>query len=256
MANPFDSVGMAAGYATSRPPVHPKIIDRLGAYLNRRLGYVLDVGCGAGLSTAPLSKLAENPIGMEPAESMLRWTGTTAPGASFLAGRAEALPVRSGWLDAITAAGSLNYCDLNRFFPEARRVLKSDGSLAVYDFSQGRSFANSNLLDDWFETFLHRYPKPESEAQTLNPEILAEHSAGFSLRHQELFAIALPIAPAFYLEYILTETNVAAAIRRGESIQEIRAWCAESLAPVFHGRAHDTIFRGYIAILQPLVSVR
>ena len=32
------------------------------------------------------------------------------------------------------------------------------GLLAAYDFSPGRSFADSNRLDTWFETFTSRYP--------------------------------------------------------------------------------------------------
>ena len=59
---------------------------------------------------------------------------------SFAAGVAEAIPLGDRSVDLITAAGSLNYVDLDVLLPEAARVLMPDGVLVVYDFSAGRSF--------------------------------------------------------------------------------------------------------------------
>jgi predicted TPR repeat methyltransferase len=39
-------------------------------------------------------------------------------------------------LDLIAAAGSLNYVALDRFFPEAARILAPNGLLLAYDFPQ------------------------------------------------------------------------------------------------------------------------
>ena len=50
----YESLRLAAGYAYDRPPVHRCIIQRAGEYLGITGGRqrALDVGCGAGLSTA------------------------------------------------------------------------------------------------------------------------------------------------------------------------------------------------------------
>jgi ubiquinone/menaquinone biosynthesis C-methylase UbiE len=89
---------------------------------------------------------------------MLRWARVAAPSAQVAVARAEQLPVASGAVDLIAAAGSLNYVDLPAFFPEARRILCRGGRLVVYDFGAGRSFPDSDVLDQWFDEFELRYP--------------------------------------------------------------------------------------------------
>jgi SAM-dependent methyltransferase len=233
---------MAAGYAQFRPPVHRKILERALAPrpTARR---ALDMGCGAGLSTQALASFADAVFGMEPVAAML-------PNQSnFFAGTAEAIPIAGASIDLITAAGSLNYADLNLFFPEASRILRDDGLLVVYDFEPGRSFRSSRTLDDWFRAFIERYPWPPHEARELNPEILRELAAGFRLQSNERFEIAIALDREFYLEYMMTETNVAFAQRRGIARQEIRSWCARTLDEFWQEGAREILFRGYFACL-------
>jgi ubiquinone/menaquinone biosynthesis C-methylase UbiE len=71
------------------------------------------------------------------------------------------MPFGSGTVDLLTAAGSLNYTrDLDAVWHEAARVLGAGGTLAVYDFSPGRSFDDDDALDEWFDAFTARYPYP------------------------------------------------------------------------------------------------
>ena len=244
---------MGAGYANARPHVHPRVIERVIKHLgsSKKFACVLDVGCGAGLSARPLVPAAELCIAFDPAEAMVKWGATVAPGAVFMAARAEALPVRSGVIDLMTAAGSLNYANLDLFFPEARRALKDTGTLVVYDFSQGRSFSASGDLDKWFDQFLARYPAPPDPINRLDPEILARIANGMRLTAHEHFEIGLPVTPGFYVDYIMTETNISYAVAHGAAEADIRAWCETTLAPVFAGQEREVLFRGYIAYLGP-----
>ncbi len=73
---------------------------------------------------------------------MLAYSHAVAPKARFLVGQAERLPVASCTFDLITAAGSVNYANLDLFFPEVERVLTETGVLVIYDFSAGRRFAD------------------------------------------------------------------------------------------------------------------
>ena len=61
---------------------------------------------------------------------------------------------------------------------------------------------------------------------------------------------SLPMTLRQYADYLLTETNVALAIRSGAAECEIRAWLHGSLEPVFGGSAHDVLFPGYIACMR------
>jgi SAM-dependent methyltransferase len=253
MSNPFASDRMAAGYANARPPVHPRVLDLAWRELGRTgpAGVALDLGCGAGVSTKALAGFAARCIGLDPVESMLRLARSLLPSASFMAGRAEAIPLLDHSVDLITAAGSLNYADLDLSVREAGRVLAREGVLLVYDFTPGRSFRDSQSLDDWFAEFYRRYPPPSGEARELSPEILAGITSLFRVFAHQYFEVAILLTPEFYLDYVMTETNVAVAIRRGLMEGEIKSWCATTLHAIWPEGARDVVFRGYFAALTP-----
>src|SRR5687767_6386764 len=99
----FSSAAMGEGYARARPPVHPYVVGRIRERLMHPVARALDVGCGAGLSTAPLTDLANVSIGLDPFEPMVRQAKQTAPTASFVQAAAEHLPFRNDSFDLITA---------------------------------------------------------------------------------------------------------------------------------------------------------
>jgi SAM-dependent methyltransferase len=250
--SPFGTPEMAAGYAAFRPAIHRLILEKAFKHLGwsgqARCG--LDVGCGAGLSTRALLGFAHTCIGIEPAVAMLKFAMDIAPDAHFIAGHAESIPVREKSIGVITAAGSLNYVNLPRFFDEAARVLVREGVLVVYDFSPGRSFRKGKRLDEWFGDFITRYPVPESEATHLSPEILAKLDSRYVTVASDSFEIGVRLTPGFYLEYMMTETNVAAALRNGTSFVEIRAWAAQTLAEIWSNQEREVLFRGYYSCMR------
>jgi SAM-dependent methyltransferase len=209
----------------------------------------LDVGCGAGLSTKALQPMARECLGIDPSPVMIQCASALVPGATFKLGAAEKLPVPSRSMDLISAAGSLNYADLSLFFPEVARVLVPKGVLLVYDFSQGRSFRDSPILDRWFSKFLSRYPMPVGSGRPLSPEILASLDSELRMDGQEDFEIGLVMAPGSYVDYVMTETNIAHAIGNRMPVEQIRDWCTETLATVFEGKPREVLFRGYLACM-------
>jgi SAM-dependent methyltransferase len=235
--NDFDGGAMAHGYARYRPPVHPVVMEAARPFLGFR-GTGLDIGCGAGLSTEALRIVARTCIGIDPLESMVR---AAAGRALYAAAAAEALPFAAGTFDVISAAGSLNYAEPEGFFREAARVLKPDGRMVVYDFSPGR-------VGDWLDEFRRRYPPPTGSARPFDPETVRAAARGFRVIHAERFEYGLTLTPEFYLEYMLTETSVADAVRRGTPPESIRAWCAETLS--FFTSPREVLFPGYFVVLE------
>ena len=250
MAHPgsiYDSPRMAAGYAHSRPMLHPHVMRMVAEQLHitQPLKRALDVGCGAGRSTEALGQLAEPAVGLEPVRTMLTHSRAVAPHAFFVVGRAEELPFENHAFDLITAAGSLNYLDLGRFLPDAARVLAPAGRLVIYDFSVGRRFSGSDGLDEWFAAFESRYPFPPD----YELDVRALDYGRYGLRriaYQE-FEVALTFSPESYLQYILTEANVELAIMGSVPEEGIRDWCNRTIEEVFGGSSHDVLFGGYIA---------
>jgi SAM-dependent methyltransferase len=243
---------MAQGYARARPPLHARIVDRARELLGLRAAVhaALDLGCGSGLSTLPLLRAAARVVGVDPVQEMVTCARSIAPGARFAAARGEALPFRSGSVDFVTAAGSLNYGDPPVVLREAARVLAPGGAVCVYDFGQGRKFRDGPALESWFAEFVRRFPAPASEAIALDPEILVGMAGDLDVTAAERFELGAPFALAAYRDYLMTETNIAAAIRRGEVETEIRDWLERSLATVFGGASREVMFAGYIVCLR------
>jgi len=224
--NLFDDAAMAVGYAYDRPPVHPHLMSRLAGTDGWRgpVEVAVDVGCGAGASTAALLPLARRVFGLDPFASMIRAARGAVRGATFAVAAAEALPCAAGSVDLLTAAGALNYADLDAFVRDADRVLRHDGLVVVSDFGFGRPEA-AGFPSDWPERFVGRWPRPAST------RVDATSFAGtpFRVAVDDRFAVSLSLTPAAYLAYLMTDTAVAQAVAAGTPVDEVRAWCAASL---------------------------
>ena len=247
MASVYDSERLAAAYARDRPPIHEQILG--AARLGRRADRALDIGCGAGLSTAALAPLARLAIGLEPVSTMLTHRRTVASHASFVTGRAERLPFAAGSFDLVTAAGSLNYADLPSALAEIARVLTRDGTFLLYDFSTGRRSVSGDELADWFDSFERRYPWPPGWTP-LDVREMPPAAHGLRLIDYTDLEIGLPLDLDAYLRYMLSEVNVDDAIARGAcTAEQARDWCLETLKPVFADGELTVVIPGYIATL-------
>jgi SAM-dependent methyltransferase len=248
MTSVYDSERLAAAYAFDRPRVvHEQILRSAG--LARQAEHALDVGCGAGLSTAALAPLARRVIGLEPVPAMLAYRRTVAPHASFVIGRAERLPFAAGSFDLVTAAGSLNYADLPSALAEIARVLTADGTFLLYDFSSGRHSVSDDRLERWFASFEQRFPWPPGW-QPL--DVRALPLAAYGLRLVDFIDVEsrLPMDLDAYLRYALSETNVEDSIANGACSQEAaRDWCQTTLEPVFTDGTVTVVIPGQVATL-------
>jgi SAM-dependent methyltransferase len=243
---------LADGYATSRPPVHSQILDRV-AFLQsvRRIDLALDIGCGAGISTIALMQrgIGNHVLGIDPSHAMIRTAKRHVEGASFVLASAEDLPVLSGTVGLLTAAGSLNHADISACLSEAKRVLSREGLLVVYDFSSGRCSAQCAELDSWYSNMLRRWPKPNDGVREVSEATF--ESAPMDLFAYEAFAVSIDFELDGYLDYLMTESNIGAAVRSGASLTEIRSWCEEGLRQLFQ-RTLSVEFESYYACLgQP-----
>lgn len=176
---------------------------------------------------------------------MLAHRRDVAPAAGFVVGRAERLPFAARAFDLVTAAGSINYADLGLFLPEVARVLSPGGALVVYDFSAARRSLGDRGLEDWFTAFEARYPFPSG--YELDVRVLPYAEAGLRFAGMEEFEVVLPMTPAAYLAYALSETNVELAVSRGAAEEDIRAWCRQTLDGVFAGATREIVFEAYAA---------
>ncbi|SCG60606.1 class I SAM-dependent methyltransferase [Micromonospora humi] len=247
MTSVYDNERLAAAYAFDRPPVHARILRSVR--LEQRARRALDVGCGAGASTAALAPLAEHVVGLEPVPLMLAHRHEVAPDARFVVGSAEELPFAAASFDLVAAAGSLNYTDLPSALVEVARVLTPGGTFLLYDFEGGRHSLAGDALATWFTAFEQRFPWP-SGWQPLDVRALPLATFGLRMLDYTDLEIRLPMTHDAYLRYALSEVNVHDAVARGACwAEEAREWCRETLGEVFGGGEVTVVFRGYLATL-------
>jgi SAM-dependent methyltransferase len=252
MTSVYDSERLAAAYAFDRPPLHEQILR--SARIEGPARQALDVGCGAGRSTAALAPLARQVFGLEPRPAMLAHRRTVAPDARFVVGTAERLPFATESFDLVTAAGALNYADLPSALGEIARVLTRGGRFVLYDFSDGRRSATGEALAAWFTSFERRFPWPAGW-RPLDVRGLPVEQSGLRLLDYTDVEIRLPMTFDAYLRYVLGEVNVDSAVAGGAcSDQEARRWCRETLEPVFAEGDVTVVFPGYVATLSLVVG--
>jgi len=99
---------------------------------------VLDVACGTGdLSIALFEKTAAQIVGVDFCRPMLEIAARKAPQLHFVEGDALRLPFADSSFDAVTIGfGLRNLASVEDGLAELRRVLKSEGWLAVLEFSK------------------------------------------------------------------------------------------------------------------------
>jgi len=133
------SFGAAAGaYAEHRPDYPATAIDwALGPVrsLARTPAEILDLGAGTGKLTAQLASrrlhgVAPHVVAIEPDRDMLSELARTPPAVTAILGRAEAIPLPDGSVDAVLAGQSAHWFDLDRAMPEIYRVLTPGGVFA------------------------------------------------------------------------------------------------------------------------------
>ena len=92
---------------------------------------VLDLGAGTGKFTRSLVARGLDVIAVEPDDVMRATLADALPSVRTVKGTAEAIPLPDASVDVITAAQAWHWVDQARALPEAARVLRPGGSLAL-----------------------------------------------------------------------------------------------------------------------------
>lgn len=121
----------AQHYAAYRPALHEVILQQcLG---NRRFGLSLDIGCGTGSSTIPLTHFCDRVIGIDPSREMLA-KAIYQPQVVYAPFNGLDLEFDDDIFDLVTFAGSIVYAKSQRILDETVRVTKPSATILLYDF--------------------------------------------------------------------------------------------------------------------------
>ncbi|MDJ0384342.1 class I SAM-dependent methyltransferase [Streptomyces sp. G-G2] len=131
-ARSFDAA--AALYAANRPSYPGELFDAVEELAGRSLdgARVGDVGAGTGIATALLHARGARVVAVEPGDGMAAELRRAHPGIPLVRGDGDRLPLATGAFDLLTYAQAWHWTDPARSVPEARRVLRPGGALALW----------------------------------------------------------------------------------------------------------------------------
>jgi SAM-dependent methyltransferase len=214
-----------------------------------RVERALDVACGTAMSTRALSEIAAFVTGADRSAEMLA-VAHAVEGLAFVQSAAEVLPYRDASFDAITVCSGVHWFDQPRFFAEARRVLRADGWIALYDHYFIGEMVGVPEFGEWARAAFERYPLPARTVAVGDPR--SETPAGFVKIGDEFASDDITMSQAQFVDYQLSISNFVAAVERGEDVGALRSWIAEATAPYFADSAtRDVRFLLSLTCLRP-----
>ncbi|NEA65477.1 class I SAM-dependent methyltransferase [Streptomyces sp. SID12488] len=124
----------AAQYAANRPSYPPALFDAIEELAGRPLtgSRVVDVGAGTGIATTLLHARGAEVIAVEPGDGMAAQFRRTHPGIPIVRGNGNNLPLADNSADLLTYAQAWHWTDPALAAPEAVRVLRPGGALALW----------------------------------------------------------------------------------------------------------------------------
>jgi SAM-dependent methyltransferase len=167
---------------------------------------VLDLAAGTGKFTRLLVPVGAMVVAAEPVDAMRRRFLAAVPGVPVMGAVAEALPVASRALDAITVAQAFHWFDADRAFDEFARVLRPGGRVGLIWNARDRS-------SDWVNDVWSIMDRVEKRAPWRDHEHWRDSALGarsaFGPLHAETFRHEQSISPEGVVDRIASVSHVA-----------------------------------------------
>ncbi len=166
------------------------LLNKFKKYVNLDSCDLLDIGCGNGRFATLFGSKIKSYTGIEPDEEYLKIAKETTPKdakAEYFKGRAEKI-LLSKKFDVIFYGFSWHFIqDFDKAIKEAKRLLKKDGIIVIYEPSrETKKWANSKLTrgSEDFDEEMYNLKLLDLEKGRMNISKLSKH--GFVIVEEEI----------------------------------------------------------------------
>ena len=148
-------------YADFRPQYPAQLFDYLAELAPRR-SLVWDCAAGTGQASVDLARRFDRVIATDASAEQIA-AAKPMPKVEYRVAGAEKSSLPDGCADLVTVAQALHWFDLDRFYAEARRVLRPGGVLAVwaYGINTVEDTAINEIVQDYYSNVVGPYWPPE-----------------------------------------------------------------------------------------------
>jgi SAM-dependent methyltransferase len=176
----------AESYDRYRPAPPPEAADWLVPDGARR---VADVGAGTGGFSRVLAERVDEVVAVELDLRMATLLAARSTGVAVVAGKGEALPVRTASLDAVLVSSAWHWLDADLAVPEVARVLRPGGVLGVVWNGPMRRV-------DWVSQLLGRDGPTATDRSGPRRELIIPDLLPFSEPESRVIEWSLPRTPS------------------------------------------------------------
>jgi len=228
----FEDVSVVENYIY-RPPYPSKLYDKL-LCISPHHNCLLDLGCGPGKISRPLSQHFKDVVAIDPSQAMIDLAHTMEDGRAanieWIVGLAEDYEGSGNSFDLIVAAASIHWMEHNRLFPRLKSFASATHKIAIVS---GDTPFRPAWTADW-KLFLAKWvPLATGEEfdHDRKQEVRSEYQSYLNVESTEFF-ISEPITQSVS-DFIRCQhsRDTFAPSRLGDQLQRFDAELREILKP-------------------------
>lgn len=214
-----------------------------------RFPSALDVACGTGQSSRALAEIADHAYAVDVSPAMLAET-KSYDRIRYCVASAEAIPFHEASFDLATVGLAFHWFHQTEFLLEAHRVLKEGAWLVIYTSGFLGEMGENSEFSEWAQNvYPEKFPTPSRYKYDVTVETVEPF--GFRLQSMEHFTHNESMRAEQLTGYLLTQTNVIAAVESGTlPLATAANWIQEGIEPFFNNNVRTMKFGGSISFLQ------